>query len=415
MKYGLVGAKLGHSFSREIHAKLGNPDYELRELAAEELGPFLRAREFAGINVTIPYKQAVLPYLDEISEEARAIGAVNAIANRGGKLVGTNTDFGGMRAMLRRAGIGLAGRKVLVLGTGGTSRTAAAVARAEGAREVLRAGRRPGAGDATLAEAQERHADAEILLNATPCGMDPEPEGMAIDPVRFPRLAGAGDAVYNPLRTRLVLAARRLGVPAEGGLFMLVAQAVLAAAFFGAGAPREEPEAAAERIYRELLREKENIVLTGMPGSGKTTLGRRLAAKLGRRFLDIDEEITRRRGMAIPDIFARFGEDTFRAWEAEEVERAARTTGAVVATGGGSILRPGNVEALRRNGKLFFLDRPPELLVPTGDRPLAATREALARRHAERIGLYRATADAVVPADGTPDEALRRLEEEWKK
>ena len=414
MKYGLVGARLGHSFSREIHARLGNPDYELRELAEEELGPFLRAREFFGINVTIPYKQAVVPFLDELSPEARATGAVNAIANRGGRLVGTNTDFGGMRAMLRHAGIGLAGRKVLVAGTGGTSRTALAAARAEGAREVLRIGRRPGAGDATFAEAAERHADAEILLNATPCGMDPEPEGMAIDPALFPQLAGAGDAVYNPLRTRLVLAARRLGVPAEGGLYMLVAQAVLASAFFP-GAPRPAAEDATDRIFRELLLEKENIVLTGMPGSGKTTLGRMLAERLGRRFIDIDAEIARRRGMPIPEIFARFGEETFRGWEAEEVERAARATGAVVATGGGSILRPGNVEALRRNGRLFFVDRPPELLVPTGDRPLAATREALARRHAERIGLYRATADAAIPNAGAPDEALRRLLEERAK
>ena len=266
MRYGLIGEKLGHSFSKEIHEKLGRYEYELIEIPREGLDAFMRARDFDGVNVTIPYKQAVIPYLEGMSPRAAAIGAVNTVVNRGGKLWGDNTDFGGLEALIRRLGLELRGKTVLIAGTGGTSRTAQAVAEALDARRSLRLSRSGRDGALTYEAAYEAWSDAEILIHTTPAGMYPDLEGCAVDVSRLPRLEGVVDAVYNPLTTRLVREARARGIPAENGLPMLVAQAVLAAEDF-TGA-RFDPETA-ERIYRELCFEKRSIVLTGMPGSGK--------------------------------------------------------------------------------------------------------------------------------------------------
>lgn len=409
MKYGLIGEHLSHSFSVEIHKALGNDDYELLELSPETVADFFAKRDFCGVNVTIPYKETVLPLLDEITKEAAAIGAVNTVVNRGGRLVGCNTDFAGLSALFDHAGVDPAGRKVLILGTGGTARTALFVCRARGAAAVLRVSRRPGPDVVTYEAAYRDHTDAEIVVNATPVGMYPHAENCPLDVSRFPRLLGVIDAVYNPLRTRLVLSARARGIAAEGGLYMLTAQGVAAAALFRGG---DFPAGTAETLYSRLLAGKENVVLTGMPGAGKTTIGRRLAAALKRPFIDTDEEIVKAAGCDIPTLFKAEGEAGFRARESAIIRHLAPMCGAVIATGGGAVLREENVTALKQNGHVFFLDRAPENLTPTGDRPLSSDRASLLARYRERIDLYRATADTVVNGNGTPEQVAEQIQKE---
>ncbi len=405
MEYGLIGEKLPHSFSKAIHSLIGEYDYTLRELAPGEVDAFMRKADFKAINVTIPYKQTVLPYLDEISAEAAEIGAVNTIVKKGGKLYGYNTDIGGLRALIKRVG-GISGKKVLILGTGGTSKTALAAARAEGASSVLRVSRSGRDGAVSYEEAVNSHSDAEVLINTTPCGMFPNTEGMPIDPAAFPRLAASVDAVYNPLRTRLVLSSREAGAAAEGGLYMLVKQASLASELFFGTAYSPDPT---DGIYRKILSEKENIVLSGMPGSGKSTVGALLAAALGRPFYDTDALLVQRHG-EIAEIFKRHGEAHFRSLETEVIKELAPKSGCVIATGGGAVLRAENVKALKQNGRVYFLDRPLSALLPTADRPLASTAEDIKRRYEERYGIYTATADVKTEVEGDAESAAREIE-----
>ena len=406
MRCGLLGEHLGHSFSKELHEKLGRYSYELMEVPPAELASFLQARDFDGINVGIPYKRAVIPYLDAVSLRAAAIGAVNTVVHRDGKLFGDNTDFGGMEALIRRMGLDLKGKTVLITGTGGTSRTARAVAEALGAARTVRVSRSGRDGAPTYEEAYAAYGDAEILINTTPAGMFPDNDGVPVALERLPALQGVVDAVYNPLTTRLVREARARGIPAENGLYMLTAQAVLAAERFTG-----EPFGAdvIERVYRELLFEKRSIVLTGMPGSGKCAVGARLSAKLGRPLCDTDAEIVERTKMPITEIFRTRGEPYFRDLESDVICEASRRGGTVVATGGGAVLRQANVDALKQNGTLVFLDRPLEALVPTADRPLADTKEKLRSLYTERYPIYRAAADVTVPVRGTPEETANLI------
>lgn len=412
MTCGLIGRRLGHSYSPQIHRALADYDYKLWELEPEELETFFRRQDFTGVNVTIPYKQAVIPLLDELSETARAIGAVNTVVRRGGKLYGDNTDFAGMAALIHRIMLSLEGKKVLILGTGGTSKTAVAVARSLGAAEVYRLSRSGRDGALTYEDAARLHADADVLINTTPGGMYPAVEGCPVALDAFPNLSGVVDAVYNPLRTNLVLQARSRGIPAEGGLYMLAAQATYASALFRGC---ETSQRDIDLAYQTVRREMENIVLIGMPSSGKSTVGRALAERLGKRFADSDALVTERIGMPIADYFAQRGETAFREREQEAVADLAATGGQVIATGGGAILRPENVTALRRSGRLVFLDRSPEKLIATADRPLASDREALRRRYEERYDLYCAAADLHIDGDGTAEETAQRIEKEWMK
>ena len=411
MMYGLIGEHLGHSFSAEIHARLGREPYQLRELTPEEVPAFLTEGEFQAINVTIPYKQTVIPYLGEISETAAAIGAVNTIVRRGGELCGDNTDAAGLTMLLRRIGAELSGKKVLILGTGGTSLTARYVASSLGAGSVIRVSRTAKDDAVTYEQAAREHADAQILINTTPCGMYPRWEDIPADLGRFPALEAVADAVYNPLRTRLVLEARKRGIPAEGGLFMLTAQAVRAAELFR---NTEYPADTAERIYREILREKENMVLIGMPGSGKSTVSAALQRMTGRPALDTDELIERRAFKSIPEIFRENGERAFRDLESEVIAEVSGRGGQIIATGGGAVLREENVQALRRNGRLILLERPAEELTPTANRPLADTRAKMDRLWREREPVYRAAADCTVRMTGTPEETAREIESRWQ-
>lgn len=408
MKYGLIGERLGHSFSKLIHNQLFGYEYELKEIPRDELDAFMTAREFTAINVTIPYKEAVIPYLDEISDIARDIGAVNTIVNRDGRLCGDNTDFYGMIAMLRQAGIELEGKQVLILGSGGTSKTALAVARHLNCAQARRVSRKAQE-DCLSYEEAVACADTEIIINTTPCGMFPHIGESAIDISVFPRLTGVADAVYNPLRSQLVSDALERGIPATGGLYMLVSQAAFAAEKFTG---KTVPGGAVDRIFARLIAEKQNLVLVGMPGCGKSTAGKRLAIEKGMTFIDTDEEIVKREGRSIPAIFEAVGEKGFRDIEAAVIRDVSAQQSAVIATGGGAILRKENVSLLKENGRLYFLDRPLALLVATADRPLSSDKEALERRYRERYDLYRACCDCHVISDGTVEQTVHDIRED---
>ena len=408
MEYGLIGEKLPHSFSKEIHEKLAGYDYQLKELTPAQLPGFLKERAFKGINVTIPYKQTVIPYLDEIDPKAAAIGAVNTIVNRDGRLCGYNTDYDGMVALVRHAGLSLEGKTVLILGTGGTSKTAMAVAKDLGASDIRRVSRSGKEGAISYEEAQR--LPVQILINTTPSGMYPNPDGQPMDLSRFGWLEGVLDAVYNPLRTRLVLQARDNGARAQSGLYMLVSQAAVACEHF---LGEKLPAGALQTVYRAIHGEKQNIVLTGMPGSGKSTVGRILAREMGREFVDTDTEIIRLAKKPISDIFAQRGEAYFRDLESQVIAQLAQRTGLVIATGGGAILRAENVRRLRQNGRIYFLDRPVEDIVPTDDRPLSRDREALEKRYAERYPRYVTAADTRIPVNGSADTVAKAIREEF--
>lgn len=412
MLYGCIGEKLGHSFSKEIHNMIGSYSYELKEIPADALDDFMRKRDFYGINVTIPYKEKVMPHLHEIDEGAMAIGSVNTVVNRGGKLYGYNTDFYGMQKLLLHAGIAVEGRKVAILGTGGTSKTARAVAHHLGARQVLTVSRRKENGTILYDELYQKHKDVEVIINTTPVGMFPNADLSPVDLTFFKKLTGVLDAVYNPLSTRLICQAKKRGIPAEGGLYMLVAQAVRASEIF---MDTTYATALTEGIYQKILAKKKNIVLIGMPACGKTTVGRELAKQLGRPFTDTDELISTVSGESIPTIFEKYGEKEFRRREAAAVQHASALVGNVIATGGGAVINPRNMENLSQNGHIFFLDRSLPLLIPTEDRPLGSTKEAIEKRYHERYDIYRASCHTRIDADGDVPTVVSAIIEEFLK
>lgn len=402
--YGLIGAKLGHSYSKIIHEQLAGYQYELIPLPTEaEARAFMERRAFTAINVTIPYKQLVIPYCDEIDPKAKAIGAVNTIVNRGGKLYGYNTDYAGFAYLARAHNIDFAGKTVLILGTGGTHSTVEAVCRDGGASTILSASRTGKFGALTYNEAMRRR-DVQIIVNTTPCGMYPNVGQCLLDPTAFPALEAVLDVIYNPFRTELLLRAEEHGITAAGGFEMLVAQAVYAAQHFTGRfyATDSVIPTASRRLRRQLA----NVSLIGMPGCGKSTIGSALAKQLGKTFVDLDEEIERRTGNNIPDIFAREGEEAFRRYEAETLADVAKHTGQIIACGGGVIKNPANVRALRQNGSVLWVQRPLGKLA-TGGRPLSQGGAALKQLQAERTPLYQAAADAVLDNSSTLAAAVQ--------
>ena len=410
-EYGLIGEKLGHSFSKDIHSLIADYEYNLIELSPEELPAFLTGKNFKGVNVTIPYKHSVIPFLDEITPQARAIGAVNCIRNMEGKLIGHNPDFDGLKALLDHAGIDAYGKKALIAGTGGTSDTAAAVLRALNAAEVVKLSRNRKEGAVTYSDAYLRHGDGEIIINTTPCGMYPGAFESPLELDKFSHLEGVVDVIYNPLRSRLVSEAAKRKLRSEGGLYMLVVQAVKASEFF---LSKEYPEETCGEIYKKIYNEKCNIVLTGMPSCGKTTIGNILAEKLGRKLIDTDDMVVKNCGMKITDIFLKYGEKYFRDAESQVIREASLQSGIIISTGGGTVLREENVDALRLNGRIFFIDRKPELLTPTADRPTAADMEQIEKRYHERYRIYTDTADFIVENNGNADEAAAKIAEELR-
>ena len=401
-KYGCIGKKLTHSFSKEIHAKLADYEYELIELDEDKIEGFFTAKGFNAINVTIPYKQTVIPYLDFLSDVAKRIGAVNTIVNKNGKLYGYNTDYYGMKALVEKIGIDLNGKKLLILGTGGTSKTARVLAEDMGASEIITVSRKKSENHISYEEAVNEHSDAEVIINTTPSGMYPDCEGVPVNISAFSKLEGVVDAVYNPLCTNLVLKAKERGIKAECGLYMLVMQAVVAVEKF---LDTEIPKTVADSVFSSVYLSKENVVLTGMPGSGKSTVGKFLNID-GFSFIDTDEEIEKRCGCSIKELINREGEKYFRDMETEVIKDVSSRGCRIISTGGGAVLRKENVDSLKRNGKLFFIDANPDRLCPTDSRPLSDTSEKLKKLYDERIDIYKSTADVVVPDMSTvQDEA----------
>lgn len=401
--YGLLGEKLGHSFSPRIHALFGDTPYDLYEKQPEDLEDFLLHGSLSGMNVTIPYKKTVIPYCAALTETAQRIGSVNTLVRRAdGSLLGDNTDYYGFDCLLRRAGMDPRGKKVLVLGSGGASLTVQMVLRDRGAKQVVVISR----GGEDNYQNLTRHADAEMIVNTTPVGMYPNNGESPVDLRAFPACSAVADVVYNPARTALLLQAEKLGIPCAGGLVMLVAQARRSAErFLG----RDFDDRILDRVLHTLERETENIVLIGMPGCGKSSLGRALAKELGKTFVDADQELIRRAGKSILDIFAQEGESGFRKRETEVLRQLGKQSGLVIATGGGCVTRAENKPLLRQNGRLIWVRRPVSLL-PTEGRPLSqrGNLEEMAR---VRMPLYADFADHIVDNTGTPEEALRKLKE----
>lgn len=407
MEYALIGEHLGHSFSPELHALLGLEGYGLQELSPAQLPAFMQEFPLKGANVTIPYKKTVIPYLDHLSDSARLSGAVNTIVRAPEGLTGYNTDFDGFLMMAREAGIRFRDASVLILGAGGAASAAAAAVRSQGAAELRFAVRTPRTEDQLPLSEPERWMDADIVVNCTPVGMHPDDASTPVDIRVFERLTGVLDCVYNPLRTNLVLDAQEAGIPAAGGLYMLVGQAFRAQELYRG--ETLDPALCAQ-VYRQLLAQKRNIVLCGMPSSGKTTVGKALARRLGREFIDTDALVRERTGKSVEALFAEGGEAYFRRLEAEAVAEVAACQGKVISTGGGTVMFPANVRALKRNGVLCFLDRALENLRSTGDRPLSRDPEALRRLYEQRLPVYRSVADVSVYNDGAMAQAVDYLE-----
>ena len=407
MAYYLIGHPLGHSCSPELHNYFGNEDYQLLDLPENALKAFILEGDYDGLNVTIPYKRSVAALMDVLSPRAQATGAVNTVVRtRDGRLMGDNTDIDGMERLMRCAGIDPEGRHVVILGTGGTAQTAHYVAEKHGAASVRHVSR---TGEIHYGNAEILCADAEILINTTPVGMYPDLEGRPVDLTRFPALRAVLDVVYNPLRTALTEQARALGLTQANGLRMLAEQARSAEElFFAKTISQEEADAA----YDRLLKHHTNIVLIGMPGSGKTSVGRQLAAHLSRPFFDTDEMIVSGCGMEIPAIFEEHGEAYFRDRETEAVRQAGGLQGAVIAVGGGAPIRESNRDYLRRNGRIYLLERSLAQLDRAG-RPLSSSAKVLEKMFETRMPYYLALADQTVSNHETLAHCAQLIEEDF--
>lgn len=403
MEFGLIGEKLNHSFSPQIYQLLGVPDYRLCPLSPEELPPFLKKGDFQGVNVTIPYKQAVIPFCQELSPQALRIGSVNTLVRRSdGSLLGDNSDYHGFVALVERAKVDLAGKKVMVLGSGGTSLTVQAVAEDYKAASVVVVSRQ---GPITYNHL-EAHRDAQIIVNTTPVGMWPNCPQQPLDLSIFSHLHGVLDVIYNPLKTALILNAKERGIPACGGLSMLVAQAWAAAQHF---LKRNIPQEVTWEILTKLTNQRRNIVLFGMPGSGKTTIGKALAIALCRPFVDTDYEVEKDAGCTVSQIFAQEGEAGFRTRETKAIIRCGSGTGAVISIGGGGALSSQNRQVLLQNGIPVLLERPLKELQIGKNRPLSYSREAVETLWEKRMPLYQAFAHIRIANTGTVEETVAKI------
>lgn len=400
-QYGLLGQKLGHSFSVPIHLSFGCPSYELIEVEPEELDRFMREKSFSAINVTIPYKQSVIPYCDHISPEAEEIGSVNTIVNRDGELWAYNTDIYGFTYMLKSAGIDFSGKKVLILGSGGTSHTAQIAAKHMGAREIVVISR---SGENNYTNLN-LHEDADIIVNTTPVGMYPSCPASPLSLKQFPNLSGVVDVIFNPSKTGIILEAEDLNIPSISGLKMLVAQAKEAEEhFFG----KTLSEAQIEDIYLSLRNETQNIVIIGMPGAGKSTVGGILATSSNRTLIDTDSVIEERAGMSIPEIFSKYGEEHFRRLETEVLADFGKKSGLIISCGGGVVTRPENYPLLRQNGRIYEIQRSLDLL-PTDGRPLSAGENALIKMYELRRPMYERFRDIAADNNGKPEDCANMI------
>ncbi len=403
--YGLLGEHLPHSFSPQIHNALGNPDYSLLEVVPQNLGAFMKEHNFKGINVTIPYKQTVIPFLDVISQEAQKIGAVNTVTVRDGKLYGDNTDYFGFKYMVEKSGITINNKKCVVLGSGGASLTVRAVLENLGANEIVVVSRNTENNYTNI----YKHFDAEIIVNTTPVGMYPNNMESLVNLDDFKNLSGVLDVVYNPLKTKLILDAEERSIPNSAGLSMLVAQAKKAhEIFFDTTVDIN----VCEKIEKDLTMQMCNIVLVGMAGCGKSTVGKVLAEKLNKTLVDTDTIIEKTENTPIPEIITKNGEDCFRQCESKAVVLVGKEKSRIIATGGGVVTRAENYNPLKQNGIIVFINRDADLL-PTDNRPLSQL-HGVKELYKKRMPMYRQFADIEVDGNGTVDEVANKIIKELK-
>lgn len=406
MEYGIIGEVLKHSFSKTIHETLGGYSYEIKELAKSELDSFMKDKNFKGINVTIPYKKDVIPYLDYIDDSVKTIGSCNVVVNRDNKLYGYNTDYVGFVEMLKYFNIEVKNKRVAVLGNGGASATIQYALKVLGSKEIYVISTKVESNSYSYDYLNNKLKDIDVIVNTTPVGMFPNNDKRIIDIKNFSSLESFADIVYNPLKTKTVVDAEEEGIKVATGLYMLVAQAVYGIEhFLGIEMDKE----IIKNYYEKLVKQKENIVLVGMPTSGKTTIGKKVAEKLNLGFIDTDDEIIKVIKMPISEYFEKYGEKEFRKVESEVIKNLSTEQSLVIATGGGSILNNENVKNLKQNGKLYFLDRSLEKLITTSDRPLSSDRDALTKRYNERIDIYRSVADVILDGDKTVDEVTESI------
>lgn len=410
MKYGLIGEHLGHSFSKQIQTRIAeienvkDYDYQLVELDKEEFKEFMEKKDFKGINVTIPYKKDVIPYLDEMDESAKAIGAVNTIINVDGKLKGYNTDFGGFLYMVKAHNVHMEGKKVLIIGNGGACAAVKAVCKHENAKDIVIVSRSANRGAIGYDEMYTSHLDADIVVNTSPVGMFPNIVNAPIDVSWFHKLECVLDVVYNPILTRLCFEAQEADIKRVIGLEMLIAQAKYTFEIFE---NMSFDDSIIDEIKKEMLKDRCNIVLIGMPSTGKTTIGKMLEEKLGKEFFDLDDMIIAKAGKSIPEIFQESGETGFRAIETEVAIEASKMNNKIIATGGGVVKHKVNMDFLRLNGITIFIDRDIDKLISSDpNRPLSSSKQALQQMYKERYPLYQKYAAYIAVNNANIEETV---------
>ncbi len=406
MEYALIGKTLKHSFSVEIHPKLFNCNYELKELAENEIEAFMRKKDFKGINVTIPYKTAVIPYIDVLHDTAQDTKIVNTVVNKDGVLHGYNTDYSGLGMLVKSNNVSLKNKFVLIFGNGATSVTAKAFAENSGAKAVVRLARKTADGCDLYENISNYYDKAQVIINTTPCGMFPDICESVAELEPFKCLEAVFDVIYNPIRSKLVCDAQNMGIVSAGGTMMLVFQAIFAARLFSG---MDIPDSKGIEIYRDIINSKQNIVLVGMPASGKTTIGNIIAKRLGKKFVDTDCEIEKKYSKSAGEIITESGEEFFRNCETEIIKEVSLLNGCVIATGGGAVLKKVNTDLLKENGKIVFLDRNPKKLIITDSRPLSSTYEKLAKLYEERFPIYKSVADICVDSNVGAEEAANQI------
>lgn len=412
MRYGLIGEKLGHSFSKDIHERIADYTFDLIPLSKEEFKTFMEKKEFTALNVTIPYKKDVIPYLDEMDEHAKAIGAVNTIVNRDGKLKGYNTDFTGFLYMVKKHNVHMEGKKVLIIGNGGASAAIQAVVQHESAGSMVIVDVVPGNGAISYDEMFSSHLDAEIIINTSPIGMYPRIGNAPIDISMFHKCEAVLDVIYNPILTRLCFEAQEMDIKRVNGLEMLIAQAKQSVEFF---LDKSIDDQIIDDIYQDMLRERCNIVLIGMPSAGKTTIGKMLENRMQKEFIDLDDIIIEKAGKSIPEIFEESGEAGFRAIETEAAIEVSKLNNKIIATGGGTIKHKVNMDYLRQNGITIFIDRDVDKLISSDpNRPLSKSTDALEKMHAERLPLYQKYAAYVAVNNSDIESTVTEIEEAYR-
>lgn len=412
MRYGLIGEKLGHSFSKDIHERIADYTFDLIPLSKEEFKIFMEKKEFTALNVTIPYKKDVIPYLDEMDEHAKAIGAVNTIVNRDGKLKGYNTDFTGFLYMVKKHNVHMEGKKVLIIGNGGASAAIQAVVQHESAGSMVIIDVVPGNGAISYDEMFSSHLDAEIIINTSPIGMYPRIGNAPIDISMFHKCEAVLDVIYNPILTRLCFEAQEMDIKRVNGLEMLIAQAKQSVEFF---LDKSIDDQIIDDIYQDMLRERCNIVLIGMPSAGKTTIGKMLENRMQKEFIDLDDIIIEKAGKSIPEIFEESGEAGFRAIETEAAIEVSKLNNKIIATGGGTIKHKVNMDYLRQNGITIFIDRDVDKLISSDpNRPLSKSTDALEKMHAERLPLYQKYAAYVAVNNSDIESTVTEIEEAYR-